>query len=870
MPRNKPLGGLWAALPCLTTLFLAGPALADFKISVGQVRVGFPAKPQGDDSDLTSMSRQGAWAPVFVDIEAGPEGLKGTEGNIDIVVEGPDASGTMTRYKVTASLPQLGPNEPFTVATYTKLANDSDNEGFTVTVWQEGRKLAQSDSRQVFRSTLDANRVLYLALGADLANLRKALKPKDKEADYREIAAYQSRAEQLPDRWFGYEGVDLVLLTTGSKAADPGSFMHEFTKPENHRRRMALVDWVRRGGQLVVSVGRNTDVVAAIEDLRDLLPVRLIKPVARKELTISWPDSQVLASGKEGTFDVATWRIQENRNAQVLLADDKGQALIVQAPFGMGRVTVVAFDLDRTPFSSWPGQNEFWLQLLNHAWAREAALAKPTAEGEIYRGRAYSPDYEEGNQTELLARVQASLEDYGKEVPVISFGWVALFIFLYILVVGPLDYFFLKKVVKRLEWTWITFPAVVLVVSVLAYFTAYYLKGSDLRVNKVDLVDIDLASGRTYGHTWFTIFSPRIDNYTVGLEPAPEWAGPPPQDAPPEVVMSWLSRPEPGGFGQGRMGSVFRRAYDYEANAAGLHDMPIQVWSTKSFMASWEAPSPGQPAIRANLKDPEGKQKHLLGTITWLPAVDPVQHALGLSFQGDTLTVGQVEADGPAQKAGVQAGDVILRFNGLPVSTRKDLIKEMKGLPSTIPLEIRRDGKSLQVAVPVSSTLTFTAQLIYRGQVYLLSEGLLPGVPFELDKTVPGDSVQMASWLQHGDRFPLEATMRMALFHEAFVGDQNNPADSNMRDLDQWWRVKPAPEGRTSTHDEAILVGRLVTQHGPAEEVSKNLVSSCRLWLGAIPGKDESRPALPGKLRQDTFIRVFIPVKTEPGKDPPK
>ena len=31
--------------------------------------------------------------------------------------------------------------------------------------------------------------------------------------------------------------------------------------------------------------------------------------------------------------------------------------------------------------------------------------------------------------------------------------------------IGPLDYLFLKKVVKKLELTWITFPTVVLVVS---------------------------------------------------------------------------------------------------------------------------------------------------------------------------------------------------------------------------------------------------------------------------------------------------------------------------------------------------------------------------------------------------------------------
>ena len=63
----------------------------------------------------------------------------------------------------------------------------------------------------------------------------------------------------------------------------------------------------------------------------------------------------------------------------------------------------------------------------------------------------------DGSDSELLGRLIHGLESFDG-VPVISFGWVALFILIYIVVVGPLDYFFLKKVVKRLELTWVTFP----------------------------------------------------------------------------------------------------------------------------------------------------------------------------------------------------------------------------------------------------------------------------------------------------------------------------------------------------------------------------------------------------------------------------
>ena len=77
--------------------------------------------------------------------------------------------------------------------------------------------------------------------------------------------------------------------------------------------------------------------------------------------------------------------------------------------------------------------------------------------------------------SDVTTELQSKLDVF--DVQMVPFGWVALFIVLYIIVVGPLDYVILRFVFKRLEWTWFTFPTVVLVVSVAAYFTAYALEG---------------------------------------------------------------------------------------------------------------------------------------------------------------------------------------------------------------------------------------------------------------------------------------------------------------------------------------------------------------------------------------------------------
>ena len=210
----------------------------------------------------------------------------------------------------------------------------------------------------------------------------------------------------------------------------------------------------------------------------------------------------------------------------------------------------------------------------------------------------------------------------------ISFGWVALFIFIYIIVVGPLDFIFLKYVIKRMELAWITFPVIVVFISGVAYVTAYYLKGSDLKTNKIDLFDIvtELEPGSSratskhvYCYTWFNLFSPRIQKYSIGIEP-PEWAGPPTYDNDTlsySPVVAWMARPaDTMGTGAVGSGGLFRSAYDFAPNAVGLTGVPIQVWASKAFAASWHAPLQNagpNPMVSADL---QFKGKKMSGTIT--------------------------------------------------------------------------------------------------------------------------------------------------------------------------------------------------------------------------------------------------------------
>jgi hypothetical protein len=236
----------------------------------------------------------------------------------------------------------------------------------------------------------------------------------------------------------------------------------------------------------------------------------------------------------------------------------------------------------------------------------------------------------DSSTTDLGWQLQRSLEQFDS-VPVIQFGWVALFILIYILIVGPLDYLFLKKVVKRLELTWVTFPIVVIVVSAAAYFTAYALKGNDQRMKKIDLIDFDLTSQTAQGQTWFSIFSPRVQNYTIGVEPSTSWGLTKEPVSPP--VVSWMAR-----VSNARQ-SLFRRSYDYETNAGGLQRVPIQVWSDKCFQATWHHKlDPANPPLTVNL---QAVGNDLTGSIT---SNLPVElQSVSVFYRGSVYELGTIE-----------------------------------------------------------------------------------------------------------------------------------------------------------------------------------------------------------------------------------
>jgi len=766
------------------------------RVKIDRVQVGFHPYAQ---LEFGGRFKAGLWAPVYVYFSQAEDGSvvlptgKDGLGRGELLVETTDSDDVGNIYRVPLV---LSPNDRRPVLTYTKPA-----------VVHPEIKVGVAAGGQTFGpvsgdcAAIELGEHLYLTLGARLNHFQDALialapgKDRDVGETRPREAAYETDVQRLPAEWFGYDAVDLMILTT-----DNNVFLDGLGADKT--RLKALADWVRRGGRLVVSVAwRNQDKVRALLQsggwqpaLPDVLPangnVEIKQLLGVRTWTVEAREKPFPAPGQD---PVRVAKLTPDKDVEVLVSEPNGLPILVRMPYGLGNVTLVAFDLDKGPFSVWNGRVDFWKALLARL-APRVVVPPDDAQG---RPNPVLMD----TAGDVTTALQRDLDRF--DVAVISFGWVALFILLYILVVGPLDYLILKRVFKRLEWTWITFPTVVLAVSAVAYFTAYAVKGNDLKINKVDVIDFDLRSdldaeqhtrkAYAYGTTWFTILSPRIQNYTVGIGPAGRAANADGELA--GVLVSWLGRPEfggMGGMGRQRSQGLFRRAYEYAGDGAGLQGVPIAVWSTKSFTASWEAPLAQLP-FRADLHYKPAEPEQLSGTI---------QNDLPVPLQDAWVFYGgqwyPLDAEGPRNNPGEKPPP-------WKVASEPNRGIKVDAWPTS-------QGQDLQPRG-------------FDGRGHLLN-----------DPTV---------------------TVKGLLFQQSSdsTGQERN---HSFRRLDQSWRLSSERWQRPGLTREAILFARLPQTVGQAQQ--DNGGSGAALWLGELPGEGRTRPPLPGSLTQDTYLRVYLPV----------
>ncbi len=398
-------------------------------------------------------------------------------------------------------------------------------------------------------------------------------------------AAARFQAPVFPDNPLVLEGMDTLYLNS-EKAA-------ELRVPNQVD---ALYDWLHAGGHLIVAVEQISDVTST-PWLRSLIPCDLkeIQSVQRHAEIQEWvrsaygstnlantgssrpagsgadrrrsglppggnrsvPQPEAAANNpfsdlpedlafEAAALQVATGEVRDGR--VVVAAGDT--PLIVTANRGRGRVTALLFSPEREPFRSWKNLPTFWARLTEVPSAWYVA-------SDFNRQGGWSSDGIFGAMIDT------------RQVHKLPVGWLLLLLLVYLVVIGPVDQFWLKRI-GRPMLTWITFPCYVVLFSLLIYFIGYKLRAGESEWNELHLVDVLPHGERAElrGRTYASVYSPANQRYL--LESQERFA-----TLRGEFVGSW-------GAGQSsEKATVMQNGDSFKA------EIFVPVWTSQLFVSDW-------------------------------------------------------------------------------------------------------------------------------------------------------------------------------------------------------------------------------------------------------------------------------------------
>ncbi len=402
-----------------------------------------------------------------------------------------------------------------------------------------------------------------------------------------------SKAEELPDETAAYSGVDVVAISTADM-----QLLNEITMT----KRNALLGFVRDGGRVLISLGKNAVEAAKLDWVRELLP----GPVLGVANNINASAIEQLLGNKASTrLDNLTMpflQLQQGTSDLTITTPNRQRIYVItRNSYGLGRVSTFTADINEPPLAKWEDRPALIQRVLQGEWvAQDEITTKTTGATSSYLG-----------YNDLTGQLRATLDTF-PEVRMISFSFLAVLLIAFLLLIGPAEYYFWIRGLQRSGWTW---PTLMLVVSLcsLGIVALYHSWRPALPLVKgVEMVDIDNTTGYQRGRLWYHTYSssPTQIDITSAITPL--------GNAQLErTYADWQPLP---GKGMGGLESGIRNIESlppYQADAppivgdkstamaaSGMHAVPFAAGATKSLRLDWSAQ--GKPFDIGNLSEIPG------------------------------------------------------------------------------------------------------------------------------------------------------------------------------------------------------------------------------------------------------------------------
>ena len=568
-PHSIPVLLLWVSVATIVVALPHTTAAAE----IVDLRVGFDG-----------YYKTGAWTPVAVTIKGSQEATQGNPKLGHLSITAADDEGAPCefdcRFPKLANIPSAGQQ---TVTGYVCVGRRPTS----LTVRLKTPESVVTETWLPRDERVIASTQQWVLLIGATENVFEVARLLDRRPGEEVRVLHLKDVGQLPRHWFGLRAFDLIVFCGGQPTA------WQQVQPVQWD---AIDRWAKLGGQLMLCVGENAnELLGADGPAARFVPGNFVRRTivsttthieafagAAERLDLILQSLPPRSGGAEqGGLPMAMIHQPRGEVSAAEPVGDESIPIIIRDLYGLGQVTFVALDLDSEALRRWSGRTRFILRLL------DLTINKRIEQQiDVHRGRVSHLGY-----SDIMGQLRAALQQF-PGVRLVPFVMIGCFATLYVLLIGPGDYFLLRKLSISMQWSWLSFPLIAVAVCCLAIYLSNRWKGNQPRINQVDLVDWDVTANVIRGANWTHCFSPSSIAFDGQLSFTDVFERLP---APDGSLLSWDGLPGQsfGGMDGRSPLSPYSRQYsvsltsDEEGLTSRIRGLSIPVASSRAIRADW-------------------------------------------------------------------------------------------------------------------------------------------------------------------------------------------------------------------------------------------------------------------------------------------
>ncbi|MFC9538566.1 hypothetical protein ACFTQ7_01630 [Lysinibacillus sp. NPDC056959] len=293
---------------------------------------------------------------------------------------------------------------------------------------EKGKKVAYKGTKQLQSNLLDPSAVFIYTL-TDNSDRLSAFLRLSQLAPQNNVEVFnlkQMKDYTLPEDTEGFAMANVIVIDEIASA------------DLSQKQQESLLKWVQNGGTLLIGAGDQVNATAAI--FKDYLPLTL----SQKMTSVSAESLSKLSGGGAFTQSISIYEATGNQGSIPVLAENN-KILASKKKVGSGEIIQTTFSLGDQPLASMDGYPSLVAKLINIQKMSQQMVHGQSSLEQI------------SNELSNINELFPSFE--------VSVSYMLIVIILYILIIGPILYFILKKIDKR-EHAWWIIPAISIVLSI--------------------------------------------------------------------------------------------------------------------------------------------------------------------------------------------------------------------------------------------------------------------------------------------------------------------------------------------------------------------------------------------------------------------